>query len=523
VARDSEKAVRLYDLASGEQELTFADLPAFPRRVAFSHDGRRLAIGLEGGAVLVHRVAKRSVPLTFQRLDGQVTQLAFSADGKRLLSAVKGRVAEWDLTAGRLPLPGNWDHVYGTDPVFSPDGSRLAAAWSVLLDFTRSSVGSLLMWDAETGKELVWPQLPASTLDTLHWSPDGSRLAVGGRHEAGLPSFRLPLPAEGAGGLATALLLPQQQFFTFRLFDKEGREGPVLRTGNAIHHRAMPLVMLFGPDGCLLLGSDPKGWVLWDAVSGRQHLAGPAPTGNLSHAAFSPDGQLLALAGEPTDAANGARPGGIPPSEVHVWDVQAGRLAARMPLPPGALRVTGLSFRPDGRSLLALLQSVSGGNEVAMELYCWETGRWQGEGLLRQVCENAGEGQWLVAFSADGRYLAVGHGPTVWVCESATGRLIHALAGHRGGVQQVWFGADGTRLFAVSSSAVEGHQELRIWAVEGGQELLNVRQPLTGLGVGMRPGLGRRGDKVLIVTWGQSGEGALVTLDGSPGADVPQP
>src|SRR5581483_8412426 len=125
-------------------------------------------------------------------------------------------------------------------------------------------------------------------------------------------------------------------------------------------------------------------------------------------AAFSPDGRLLATGA--TDAV------------VRLWDPATGQ--EQRALRGHANWVTGLLFAPDGRTLY----SVSWDKTVK---------RWDpASGEERPVVEDAGRHA-HVALSPDGRLLASagGRDGTVYLTEVATGRRLHALAGHPGYVQ----------------------------------------------------------------------------------------
>jgi hypothetical protein len=102
-------AVALYDLSTGQEIRWLAKFPEFLSTVAFSADGKTLALA-SSRAPTIHLVEV----LTGQerrRLVGAnaaPTALAFSADGKMLISGhVDTTVLVWDLTGG-LPVKAAW-------------------------------------------------------------------------------------------------------------------------------------------------------------------------------------------------------------------------------------------------------------------------------------------------------------------------------------------------------------------------------------------------------------------------------
>jgi eukaryotic-like serine/threonine-protein kinase len=165
-----------------------------------------------------------------------------------------------------------------------------------------------------------------------------------------------------------------------------------------------------------------RGWE-WDYLMGLRH-GSPAPLGHAVHlfsAAFSPDGQLLAV--------------GDSDGAVTVWDTRT-RTAVRT-LRAHAGWARGVAFSCDGRLL------ASAGWDGRVKVFDAGTGRplWGGEHGHRLDC---------VAFSSDGRRLAAGgHDGKVRVW-GAGGQELHAWAAHGGQVYTVAFSPDG-KSFATGS------------------------------------------------------------------------
>ena len=70
-----------------------------------------------------------------------------------------------------------------------------------------------------------------------------------------------------------------------------------------------------------------------------------------------------------------------------------------------------------------------------------------------------------VAFSPDGKSLAICDIKTIFICEPTTGRIIHRLNGHEvpGGIFRLAFAANGKVLASASSD-----DTLRIWNLDTG-------------------------------------------------------
>ncbi|MFO0980325.1 MAG: WD40 repeat domain-containing protein [Planctomycetota bacterium] len=98
----AESALRVWRLADTAVQ---ADLPGSgtPRAMAFSPDGKRLAVGTWDGKVQLWDVSSGRLLLSLDRGGAQISCIAFSADGHRLAcGGLDGRVAIWDAP----PPPG---------------------------------------------------------------------------------------------------------------------------------------------------------------------------------------------------------------------------------------------------------------------------------------------------------------------------------------------------------------------------------------------------------------------------------
>ncbi len=120
--------VKIWDTHTGQVVLALpsvADLLVYS--VAFSPDGKHLAVGFRGGAASVWDAATGQKLFDLPGHTGSVRHLAYSPDGTRIATAsVDGTTRLWDATTGaeQLTLTGHTGQVTGLS--FSPDGTRLA-------------------------------------------------------------------------------------------------------------------------------------------------------------------------------------------------------------------------------------------------------------------------------------------------------------------------------------------------------------------------------------------------------------
>ncbi|MFI5461266.1 MAG: hypothetical protein ACHRXM_38170 [Isosphaerales bacterium] len=175
LASAGRHCAKLWDATTGHPLL---DLPSgdFTNGLAFSPDGRRLAIGssIWNGVIVTDLENGRGIQ-SLRGLSGQVARVIFSPDGRQIAALSHDwRIAIWDLGTGHLkhlleaPRGLVADHAA---LAFSPDGSRFAVATG------GERSGAATMWDLISGRELKkWP-LPPGMQDTLAFHASGALLS----------------------------------------------------------------------------------------------------------------------------------------------------------------------------------------------------------------------------------------------------------------------------------------------------------------------------------------------------------
>ncbi len=233
--------------------------------VAFRPDGQRLAAVEPNGAVGIWdlsrggRVGRLEAPRSLIRV------LAYHPNGQILATAGEnGSVLVWDLAGGPQPWLGpRWARQAGQarrslegakgtllSLAFSPDGSRLAAGGK----------GPLCVWDVTTGQLLLSLSGHSGYVRGLAFSADGSQLA-----------------SCGDNGL-------------LRLHDADGKELWTL-TG----HSGWIGSVAFHPEGNRLAScGEDRTLRLWDPRTGQEVLSLLDRAVVADRVIFSPDGQRLA-------------------------------------------------------------------------------------------------------------------------------------------------------------------------------------------------------------------------------------
>jgi WD40 repeat protein len=285
----------------------------------------------------------------------------------------------------------------------SPDGRLVATGTGGPFSAGRGGP-NVELWDRETGHRRLTLRGTEHRIWSLAFSPDGTKLAVGGTNP------QLEVRDANTGKVLWAKHEPQLPQAMSVAFSPDGRS---LAVGFGVYSGA---------------GVHPA--KIYEVATGQETDTLPGPKGGVNDLAYHRDGRRLAVAGS-----------GV----VEVWDVRAHRKVHE--LRGHTHWVYGVAFSPDGKWL------ATGGWDRTIKLWDAATG-------VERLTILGHEGFVLdLAFSPDGHSLvSTSEDRSVRLWEVPTGRRIGVFHGHTDFVQNVAFSPDGREL---ASSGQDG--TLKLW------------------------------------------------------------
>jgi WD40 repeat protein len=282
---------------------TIKGLGGWVGAVAFSPDGRSLAIGTGDGSIGIWDAARRERIMRSPGHTDAVAALTWSSDGHTLVSGGHDHLAflhglnlEKKEAEKSQILRGHTGAVMTV--ALSPDGTQV---------FTGSIDGTIRMWDAKTAALTKVVAAHTSWVNGLALDSSVRMLASAGSDNT-LRLWRLP-DWDSRGSFSV-------------------KDGEIRAVALSPDHKLVAAGIRYG------------GLRVWDLESKKEVASMPAHKGETWAVAFTPDGKFLASAGGDWNQ----------PGEVRLWDTAKWKERA-------TLRHSGevlcLSISPDGRFLAA--------------------------------------------------------------------------------------------------------------------------------------------------------------------------
>lgn len=452
----------------------------FVQSARFSPDDRQIASASDDKTIKIWDASTGQHQMTLEGHVGPVKSVAFSNDAKRLASASDRNVKIWDTTTGRClwTIESYFDSFSldlssATLPSAiapSPDTVKLMQGvvqgargffrnvllddqdlvWSVTffkskLRLATADAKIAQTWDPTTGRCLQTFNGHKDRIDSLSFSPDGSRIASVSWDQTlkvwSTDTGNCQLTLDGHSGLATSIAFSPDGSYVASASNDDNVKLWHIDSGKqmwmkSIHGRSLN----FSSDGKYLALTSNKTVKVVDTVNGDIWRDLEGHSGDVSSAVFSLDtARVVSTSHDKT---------------VKIWDIATGgyRWRPRRDRYSHRSFITKMAFSPGGRKLA----SASNDNTIKI----WDTMT----GSPLQPLQGSGTYVDLLVFSPDGSQLAFVSGDESIEVFTVVTTVPRTLKAHRGHVHLVAFSHDSSQLASASKD-----QTVKIWDVSTGK------------------------------------------------------
>jgi WD40 repeat protein len=251
--------------------------------------------------------------VTYSGHKGVIFYLAWSPDGRRVVSSSGDKTVQvFDATTGKTLLTYTGHHSAVDAVAWSPDGTKIASGAG--FDGAAGSVAGdtlVKVWDAASGKTLVTFSGHTWFINSVAWSPDGTKIA------------------SSDGGHSVIVW--------------DAATGKTITTYAS--HTDQVAYIAWSPDGTKIVSASQDDTVqVWDAATGRTLATHTTPFAKWG-VAWSPDGKTIA-------SSDASFYGSLPKPVVELWDPNTGTtLRTCTDFDPNS-DVWSVAWSPDGQRLV---------------------------------------------------------------------------------------------------------------------------------------------------------------------------
>jgi WD40 repeat protein len=493
VSASYDKTARLWDVATGQQIMRFADHSAPVTIALFSPDGKRIVTASADKTARLYDLPTGAPRGKLEGHTDAILAAAFNPRGDRIVTASADASARlWDgITGASIATFGHAGAV--TNAAFSPDGARVVTA---------SADGTAKVWDTRTGAFVVMLSGHSGEVTSAAFSPDNVRIVTGSTDKdvrlwdaaTGTPQAQLSNHSEAVTSVAFSSdgrrILSASADSTAQLWDIETTTSVELLTDG------MVLSANFSANGDLIAtASEDKTVRLWDGMAGAPLAVLRGHSAAVQSAVFNADGKRIVtasndqtvrlwdvspglgavdLVGDASGLLSAAfMPGGnivltvSKSGKIQSWDMARG--APKALIADQHLPFTTATFAADGKHIVttAPLRQIQ-------QTQLWETSTgnlalaipFEGEGLANASL-SPDKGLANASLSPDNsRVLIAAWDNTARVADANSGQILFKLNGHDQGVADVRASSDGRRIVTASWDGTA-----RLWDGRMGQHL----------------------------------------------------
>jgi len=436
----AEKAIRIWDIPSGNARSTLLAHTDSISSVVFSRSGRYLASGGKDSKVIVWDTRDWKLYRELLGHTEEINQVAFANDANLLASASSDRsvrIWDWRNENTKQIIRGHNRAVNSVS--ISSDASLVVTA---------SSDRTIKTWNTEEGVDGSRIIPVRSTAESVVFSPGGTLVATGTEKEIIISDSATGKQISTITTSKNGKNVTNNRTISFsensdRILTAGGSAIACiwsLETGKWItsldSNKGEVTCATYSPNNSMIAtGNTNKKVVLWDSKTCVVIKTFNGHTGPVTDVQFSPDGKKIASASEDGNA--------------RVWNTDGSPSSIIFTHPPGT-KLVKLAFSPDGNYL------VTGSRNGTMRVWDMNTGK------LHNTVDAFREWITSIKFSSDGsRLLASCKGTEniVRLWDWATCSELLTLRGHTDFVNDTAFSPDGTKIASAGSDNC-----IRIWS-----------------------------------------------------------
>ena len=448
--------ITLWDMQSDKQLRTLSTSIGNINAIAWSPDGHTLASGIRiprtsGGVIVLWDTSTGQQIRTLSGTNGFFTKISWSSDGRSLISdGFDQHLSIWDTQTGdliRTTIVRDWET---SDWNLHPNGYLLAIG---------THEGNVVLWNSRTDEFAQTSINHKDSINSLVWSPDGKFIIAATfrnislwNMESGKALLELDEYIGSKDNLAWSL---DGDTIAFNIYELNYRKSRIIllnsKNGEQVAelegHRGQINNIAWNPGSSyysrftLATSATDGRVILWDPTSSKELLVLDGNYGSISSLAWSPSGKLIAT------TAN---------QDVILWDSQSGeQLRVLESHSIGLSRsINSVVWSPDEQTIAA------GGNNRGIIFWNAKTGK-----QTRVIGDS--DRILSLAWSPDGQTLAAGTSSSdVKLWNAQSGEQLQVMDGHVNRVESVAWSPDGQ---IIASSSIEPN--IILWDAKNGKKL----------------------------------------------------